>query len=182
MAQTSERAAEELDPAQAAELVRVIDLQARWENTRAEPVGADGESSPSNLHGRQRAYEAFRSRLAAYTTRYKAAEVPETSLNTPVRVGMWCRVVRAVFRRARPEAGTDCPSHAAEKAYRLADRIAARLKVEPVGRASPPDGIGAAIGALEAVILWCDGLVTPPNRLGSSQPVRVTNEPDGQVA
>ena len=162
MAQMSEQAAEKLDPEQAAELVRVIDLQAQWENTRAEPARPDGGYSTPDLNGRQRTYEAFRSRLAAYTARYKAAEVPETTLNTPQRVGVWCRAVRAVFRRAGHEAGTDCPTHAVEKAYRLADRIAARLKVEPVGRGSPPDGIGAAVGVLDAVILWCDGLVAPP--------------------
>lgn len=174
MSQMSEHAAETLDPAQAAELVRVIDLQARWENMRAEPTGADGGYSTPDLHGRQRTYEVFRSRLAAYTARYKAAEVPETTLNTPGRVGVWCRTVRAVFRRARHEAGAECPTHAIEKAYRLADRIAARLKVEPVGRGSPPDGIAAAVGALDAVILWCDELAAPLTSSGSSGPVRET--------
>jgi hypothetical protein len=182
MAQMSEQAAEKLDPAQAAELVWVIDLQARWENVRAGPAQADGGYSTPDLHGRQRTYEAFRSRLAAYTARYKAAEVPETTLNSPDRVAVWCRAVRAVFRRAGHEAGTECPTHAVEKAYRLADRIAARLKVEPVGRGSPPDSIGTAVGALDAVILWCGVLVGPPVQLGSLSPARETAEPDDPVA
>ena len=103
-------------------------------------------------------------------------------MNTPVRVGVWCRVVRAVFRRARPEAGTDGPTHAVEKAYRLADRIAARLKVEPVGRGSPPDSIGSAVGALDAVTLWCDGLVMSPAQSGGLCPAREATEPEDPVA
>ena len=66
--------------------------------------------------------------------------MPELTLNTPDRVGAWCRAVRAVFRRAEPVGvGSDRPTHAVEKAYRLADRIAARLKTSPLGRESPPD-------------------------------------------
>jgi hypothetical protein len=182
MAQFSEREAERLDAVQAAELVGVIDLQARWENMRAGPAQADGGYSTPDLLGRQRTYEAFRSRLATYTARYKAAEMPETTLNSPERVAVWCRAVRAVFRRARFESGAESPTHAVEKAYRLADRIAARLKVEPVGRGSPPDGIGAVVGALDAVIQWCGGLVGPPVQLGTFHRACETAEPGARVA
>jgi hypothetical protein len=103
-----------------------------------------------------------------YTARYKAAEMPETTLNSPDRVSVWCRAVRAVFLRAGHESGAECPTHVMEKAYRLADRIAARLKVAPVGRGSPLDGVGAVFGALEAVIQWCGEMVGPPVQLGSS--------------
>jgi hypothetical protein len=160
----------------------MIDLQARWENMRVGPALADAGYTTPDLHDRQRTYEAFRSRPAAYTARFTASEVPETTLNGPDRVAVWCRAGRAVFRRAGDEVGTECPTHAMEKADRLADRIAARLKVEPLGRGSPPDSIGAAIGALDAVILWCGGLVGPPVQLGSLRPARETAEPDDPVA
>ena len=179
----SESAAEMLDPAQAAELSRVIDLQARWENMRDDPARVGAGFSTPDLQGRQRAYETFRARLAAYTARYRAAQVPELTLNTPDRVGAWCRAVRAVFRRAEPVGvGSDRPTHAVEKAYRLADRIAARLKTSPLGRESPPDGIPSAVRDLDAVIRWCDGLVGPPAPVGNLRPTDEAPGPRDQVA
>jgi hypothetical protein len=178
----SESAAEMLDPAQAAELSQVIDLQARWENMRDDPERVGVGFSTPDLQGRQRAYEMFRARLAAYTARYRAAQVPELTLNTPDRVGAWCRAVRAVFRQAEPGAGSNRPTHAVEKAYRLADRIAARLKTGPVGREVSPGGTPSAVRNLDAVIRWCDGLSGPPAPIGSLRPAGETPGLPDQVA
>jgi len=160
----NEAAAARLDPAQAGELARVLDLQAQWENLRETPAREERGYSTAHLQGRQKTFEAFRSSLKAYTVRYRTAQIPEVTLNSPVRVGSWCRSVRAVFERAA--AATGCPAHAVEKAYRMADRIAARLKIAPVGRAVPLAAVGDAVRGLDAIIGWCDGLaavaVVPP--------------------
>ncbi|MBA4189856.1 MAG: hypothetical protein C0467_17880 [Planctomycetaceae bacterium] len=161
MSQMSENTAEKLDQTQAAELVRVIDLQARWENMRGNPAtgGGSGFSTP-DLQGRQKAYEAFRVRLAAYTTRYRASHVPEVTLNTPERVGMWCRAVRAVFRRAGQEF-TEYPTHTVAKAHRLADRIATRLGRPPAEREESSPGLAGAIRNLDAIVSWCEQMSAP---------------------
>jgi hypothetical protein len=158
VAQMTESTAEMLDPVQAAELSQVVDLQAHWENLK-DVAGRDNAAcTTTDLQGRQKAYEAFRSRMAAYTSRYRTAEVPELTLSAPDRFGAWCRAVRAVFLRAEPAMGRACPSETVAKAYRLADRIGARLETDPVVREAPPDGIAAAIRDLAAIIQWCDGL------------------------
>src|SRR5262245_8728470 len=157
----SESNAAHLDPAQAAELARVIDLHARWENLRANPARLTAAYSVLDLQELQRAFEAYRVRQAAYTARYHAAEIPELTRNSPERVGTWCRVVRAVFRRAEREAGSAYPAHAVEESLRLADQIAARRKKDPVERVAPENSIGGAIRILDMVIRWCDGLADP---------------------
>lgn len=161
MPQMNECSAEKLDPMQAAELVRVIDLQARWENLRG-PIGSESGASVLALHGRQKAYEAFRTRLVAYTTRFRAEDVPDATLNTPTRVVAWCRVVRAILGRAEREPVGDPPVHLVAKAYRLADRLALLMMKEPIGKGPQPDGITAAIRDLDAVVAWCGGLVGAP--------------------
>jgi hypothetical protein len=164
VAQMTESSAEMLDPVQAAELLQVVDLQAHWENLK-DTAGRDSAAgTTSDLQGRQKAYEAFRSRMAAYTSRYRTAEVPELTLSAPDRFGAWCRAVRAVFLRAEPVAGRACPTQTVAKAYRLADRIGARLEIDPVAREAPPDGIAAAIRDLATIIEWCDGLASVPAR------------------
>ena len=55
------------------------------------------------------------------------------------RIGAWVLVVAAIWRQAGPHAGTEAPTHALEKAYRLADRTAARLKVDRFVRTAPPN-------------------------------------------
>jgi hypothetical protein len=165
VAPLTEAAVERLDPAQAADLARVIDLQARWENLRVHPTRPAAEFSVADLHNRQKAYEAFRVRMEAYSARYRAARVAEPTLNTAGRVGAWCRVVAAVFRQAGPSG--ECPAEAVAKAYRLADAIAARLEREPVGRESP-ESITDAIRALDALGRWCgevDGQLTSISRV-----------------
>jgi hypothetical protein len=152
VSQISERTAELLPPAQAAELVAVIDAQARWENLRGDPPHS-GDNSATALQNRQKAYEAFRSRQAAYTAQYRAAQVSEPTLNTPERLGEWSRAVRAVLLRSE---STACPGHLIAKAHRLADRIAARLGKPAVVRDTPADDSAGAARELGAVIAWCD--------------------------
>lgn len=144
----------ELSPDQAADLARVLDLQAGWENHRHD-AGAGNAHGPG-LRERQRRYEAYRSALAGYAARHRAVDLPELNLSTPERVAGWCRVVRAVCRQARPDA--EAPAQVAGKAYRLADRIAARLGVAPADRDDCAEGIGGVIAGLDAVVAWCDGL------------------------
>lgn len=154
MSQLTESVAENLPQAQAAGLARVIDLQAQWENLRDKPGRPASDYTTPDLHGRQKAYEAFRVVRAEYAAQYRAAEVPEMTLNTPERVAAWCRAVRAVIRRAEKVQG---PVAAVEKAYRMADRIAVRLQREPIAR-GPLGSLADAIESLDAVIQWCDAL------------------------
>ena len=136
--------AENLSPAQAADLVHVLDLQASWENQREYP--ARNTASVAQLHARQKAHDALQTALRAYAGKYRNAAVPETTQNLPDRLAAWCRVMRTVCRRAEGA----CPANVIEKVYRLADRIAARTGKDPVGRDQA--------GGLDAVIEWCDSL------------------------
>ena len=43
----------------------------------------------------------------------------------------------------------------------MADRIAARLKEEPVGRELPATDMTGAIRQMDSLIAWCDKLVGP---------------------
>jgi hypothetical protein len=150
VASLTEATADRLDPAQATDLARVIDAQAEWEC-----LLADGGSGAA-LRVRQKAYDAYRSGLARYAARYGDSRVRETALTDPGRLAEWCRVVRAVFRRAEGV----CPSHAVEKAARMADRIATRVGTEPVRR-GPAADLPAAVLELGVLIAWCGGLAGP---------------------
>lgn len=157
MPQMNESAAERLDPVRAAELAQVLDYQSRWENLRA-----DGTDSTAQLQALQRAFEAYRVRLAEYRVRYRSEQTPDLSPSGPNRLGAWCRTVRAVCRRAAE--GADCPSHVVMKAFRMAERIAVRVKVEPLSRESSPTDMAGAIRQLGALIVWCEDLVRAPGR------------------
>jgi hypothetical protein len=168
VAQLTVQIAEALDPARASALARVVELEADWEALRTGAAAGGAGASVPGLRGLQRAYEAYRTSLVAYNARYGPAFVSEGALNTPARLGDWCRVVRAVLRRAEPDPGAVCPVRVVEKAYRWADRLASRRNGGTADRGPPPDGVGAAVHALGAVILWCDGLADLP---GHPQPV-----------
>ena len=84
-----------LPAAQAAELALLVDLEARWENLRKTPA-PDAAAATLDLVDRQKSYETFRVKLVAYNDRHTPAHVPELLLNTPLRLGAWCR------RIARP--------------------------------------------------------------------------------
>jgi hypothetical protein len=151
MPQLTEREAEKLSPEQATALVRVIDLQARWDGLLAEK----GEKT-SDLHARQKANDAYQAALREYGTKYPRAAIPEPTHAIPDRFGVWCRVLRAVFRKA--ESGS--PVEVLGKVYRLADRIAARMQKEPVAR-TPASDLAGAVRELTVVIAWCEALVPP---------------------
>jgi hypothetical protein len=146
--QLNETAAAKLDPVRAADLTRVLDLQSRWENLRAE-VG----DSMTHLQPLQKAFETYRARRAEYVARYRSEHIPDLSPSGPERLGAWCRAVCALLRRAGE---CECPANTVVKALRMADRISARVKVEQVGRESPPHDAAGAIQQLDAIISWCE--------------------------
>lgn len=148
-----------IDPAQAAELSLLVDLEACWENlritsSRAPEVGF----STQNLQGKQKAYEAFHAKLVAYNEQYTPAHVPELLLNTPSRLGRWCRAMRDLYRQVEHDSRGHCPVYLLEKAYRWADRVAVLMNKRCISRSTPPGTIGAAIRDLEALGQWCDDL------------------------
>jgi hypothetical protein len=153
MPQLTERDAEKLTPGQATALVRVIDLQARWDGLLADKQQNTGVA---DLHARQKANDAYRVALRDYGAMYHTAAVPEPTHALPDRLGVWCRVLRVVFGKAEG----DSPVGVLGKVYRLADRIAARTGTEPVGR-GPAEDLPAAVRELDAVIAWCEALVPP---------------------
>jgi hypothetical protein len=148
MPQLTEDAAERFSPEQATALVRVLELQAGWDG-----LLVAREDGLAGLQARQKAHDAFQASLREYTSRYPSASVPEPTLGRSVQLALWCRALRAVFRRATV-GGVELVM---AKVYRLADRIAAREKREPVGRWSQPVGMAGAIDQLDAVIAWCVG-------------------------
>src|SRR3954469_24916581 len=117
-----------LGHAQAAELALLVDLEARWENLRAAaPRPASVPPGTKDLHAKQKAYEAFRAKLEAYNKTYAPAHVPELLLNTPSRLGKWCRAMRGLLAWAGHGPEGPGPAHLLGKAYRWADRIADRV-------------------------------------------------------
>jgi hypothetical protein len=170
MPEVREVTAAKLDPAQAAELALLVDFEARWENLRKTPSpGHEVGSTLQDLHGKQKAYEAFRTKLVAYNQRYSPAHVPELLLNTPSRLGIWCRTMRDLFLQVEHDPQGHSPVHLLEKAYRWADRMGVRMNKERVSRAEPPGTIRAAIRNLEALGQWCDDLVRAATALTASE-------------
>ena len=148
-----------LQPAQTTALSLLLDLEARWENLRNTP-----SQSPQAGHGtqdllaRQKVYEAFHSMLVAYNNRYAPAHISELLLNTPSRLGKWCQTMRDIYLQVERDPQAVYPVHLLEKAFRWADRMAARMNKAGVNRLTPPGTIRSAIEELEAVGRWCDDL------------------------
>jgi hypothetical protein len=154
-----------LDPAQATELALLVDLEARWENLRKTPSqAAEVGATTQDLHCKQRAYDAFRAKLLAYNNRYTPAHIPELLLNTPPRLGTWCRTMRDLYVLVEHDPQGHCPVYLLEKAYRWADHVSTRMNKDRVNRSTSPGTIRAAIRDLEALSQWCDdlGRVAPP--------------------
>jgi hypothetical protein len=150
---------EAIGAAQAAELIVLLDLEARWENLRAARQGAPPVSSVAqDLQGMQKAYDAFRVRLKAYQARFSPTHASELLLNTPARLGGWCRQVRDLHLRAGQSAQAHSPVHLLEKAYRWADRLAGKRGKDRVSCATPPGPAEAVLRDLEALAAWCDAL------------------------
>lgn len=160
MSEIGEAAARKLDPAQATQLSLLVDLEAGWENMRKAPADdAGADAFLRNLQAKQKTYEAFRVKLAAYNGLYRPAHTPELLLNTPSRLAKWCRKMTDLYLRlAELDSQAPCPRHLLEKAYRWADLIGVRRKSELVRRAAQPATVQDAIRALEAVARWCDSL------------------------
>jgi hypothetical protein len=149
------------DPAQAAELALLLDLEARWQNLRTlPPPTASVPTASQALHGKQMAYETFRTKLRAYNRRYAPEHVPEVLLNTPARLARWCRRMRDLYRLVENDSRVRCPVHLLEKAYRCADGLAGKVGRDPISRSGPPGTIPAALRELEALVEWCDASVT----------------------
>jgi hypothetical protein len=159
MSDVKEGAAGNLDPAQAIELAQLVELEARWENMRKTPSRApEAGSATQALVSVQKAYDAFRSKLAAYNKRYTPAHVPELLLNTPIRLGIWCRAMRDLYRQVEHNPQIHCPVHLVEKANRWAERMSVRMHKNCVSRLAPPETMGAAIEILGALVQWCNEL------------------------
>src|SRR4029453_6495832 len=95
MTQFNEVAATRLSPTRAAELGRVLDLQAHWENLRA--AGID---STVQLQSIQKAFETYRVSVLEYSSGDRREITPEMSPTKSGRLEAWCRTVRAVLRQA----------------------------------------------------------------------------------
>jgi hypothetical protein len=158
MHQISEAQVGNLGPAQAAELSVLVDLEALWENLR-KPATQPGGLTLKDLSAKQKAYDAFRSSLAAYNKKYSPAHVSDLLLNTPTRLGIWCRTMRNLYVQIESGSRGHCPAHLLEKAYRWADQIAVRRNLDPFGRAPAPATITDAIRDLDALVQWCDELL-----------------------
>jgi hypothetical protein len=145
-----------LDLAQAGELSLLVDLEARWENLRKVNLG----HSLQDLQARQKAYDAFHAKLVGYNRRYTPTHVPELLLNTPLRLALWCRKMRDLFRQVEHSHRGQSPVHLLEKAWRCADHLATRLHTAPASRPAALAGTSLdAAGTLEALAQWCDVLV-----------------------
>ena len=144
-----------LDLAQAEELSLLVDLEARWENLRKVNLGHNLQ----DLQARQKAYYAFRAKLVVYNRRYTPTHVPELLLNTPLRLALWCRKMRDLYRQVEHIPRGHCPVHLLEKASCCADHLATRLHTDPASRpAALPVTSHDTAGALEALAQWCDAL------------------------
>jgi hypothetical protein len=177
MPEVKEASVRTLDLAQATELSLLVDLEARWENLRKTPLcispqgrgeiqaGApEMRATTQDLQGKQKAYEAFHAKLVAYNKRFTPAHVSELLLNTPSRLGTWCRMMRDLYLQVEHDPQGHCPVSLLEKAYRWADQVSIRMNKDRVSRPTPLGTIRAVIRDLEALGQWCDdlGRVAPP--------------------
>jgi hypothetical protein len=149
---------------QAVELSLLIDLEARWENLRTTSSSSqDPPQTTRNLHDKQKAYEAFSVKLKDYNKIYEPPHIPELLLNTPARLGIWCRAIRKVYVSVEHDPRGHCSLHLMEKAYRWADLVANKKSVVRFTPSIPITTIGAIIRELEALSQWCDKMPFPPD-------------------
>jgi hypothetical protein len=159
MTPTTAPTAGTLTPTQAAELAELVELEAHWENLRAAPSRtAAVRSTNQDLHAMQRAYDAFRAKLAAFNRQCPPGHTPELLLNTPARLGIWCRRMRDLYLRAEHDPRVRYPNQLLEKARRRAEGIAARTGKACPPRSARPGDLRDAVGELEALGQWCDEL------------------------
>jgi hypothetical protein len=152
-----------LDLVQAAELTWLVELEARWENLRHGRERARQPQTPKDdLREIQKAYDAFRSKLNAYNKLYEPVHVPELLLNTPARLGKWCRAMNEIYACVENDPQGPCPTALMKKAYRYADQVALKLGTEPCPPPSAPADIQGTIHYLNALSQWCDQQVAAP--------------------
>src|SRR4051794_34888111 len=85
-------------PTHATDLTELVELEARSEHLRAAPARtAAVRSTTQDLHLMQKAYAAFRVKLAAYNKHYPPGHTSELLLNTPLQLGLWCRRMRDLY-------------------------------------------------------------------------------------
>lgn len=150
--------------AQAAELSKLADLEARWENLRAERGNGGKEGAFIQLQQKQKAYEAFHAKLKDYNKAFRPAHVAELLLNTPHRLSEWCRWMRDLHARVERNDPIPYPAHLMEKAYRSAERVASRLNLEPAPRPVLPRNVAEVAQELESLACWCDRALGGPDR------------------
>lgn len=156
------------DGALALEMAELVELEARWENLRVAPRTAAVRATSKDLDRMQRAYESFHAKLVAFNQRYPPGHVPERLLNNPLRLGLWCRQMKDLYLRVEHDPRVAYPVHLLEKAYRCADRIAARMNQAALPRSAPQGDRPAAVRALETLERWCDDLTGL--EVGTGQP------------
>jgi hypothetical protein len=146
--------------AQAAALLHLVDLEARWENLRDSPLTAPGSLSLGELQKKQSAHRLFQDQLATYNRRHVPAHIPELLLNTPARLSKWCQRMRELCLRVEQSGQGQCPNNLVDKAYRRADRLAQRLGKAPIPRQATASTIQDVVSELEKLSKWCDDLGT----------------------
>jgi hypothetical protein len=150
MPQFSVADADKLSSEHAAGLIDVLELQAWWKNHCDDP--AMTTSFPFDLKERQDRFDAFQEALKANRAKYRHTRLPEPSRRLSDQLAVWCRVLRALFRRA----DVRYPVQLMANVYRMAAKTAVRSAKEPLLRESATD-LAGAIRELDAVITWCDG-------------------------
>lgn len=159
MSTTLEAPVQHLPFKQAMELSLLVDLEARWENLRIyQPVSPGTTSTVKELQQKQKAYEDFYAKLGIYNKAHKPAHVAELLLNSPSRLGKWCRSMRDLIFQVQHDPKAHRPTHLLAKAYRCADRVADRMKKDRITRPTTSTPVPAAIQELEELARWCDNL------------------------
>ena len=148
-----------LSAEQAIDLCLLVEMEARWENLRKERSQTPMPRPLTNedLHAAQKAFSTFRAKLLAYNKKYTPAHATDLLLNNPVRLGTWCRRMRALYLQVEHDPRVPCPVHLLEKAYRFAEGMAGRTGKEPFQRSESLQTVQAVIGELEALAQWCAG-------------------------
>src|SRR4051794_22201844 len=83
----------------AVDLASLLELEARWENLRPDRSGpADQQSTHRDLTRVQQAYEAFRVKMAEYNKKHNSDYVAAAQQQTSVRLALWLRKMRDVYR------------------------------------------------------------------------------------
>lgn len=153
-----------LESAQAAELLLLLDLEAEWQNLLQTPsLPPEAKARLQNLHGKQKAYAAFHDHLIAYNERYKPVYVPEGDLNSEARLGVWCRAIRDLCLSMARGSQSHYAIHLLKKAYRCADRIAVRMHRGVIPQPTQGNTIGAITLELEELIRWCESATGVPS-------------------